>query len=98
MFIFAKGVTVLVRLPNTRKKSYFKTLINASSEDLKRSKHCSLLRLANVRKAANFKFNEIMSQIEHGIECTPVTDANMSVSKTSTCHAFTPFFLFTFHV
>ena len=39
-----------------------------------------------------------MSQIEHDIECTPVTDASMSVSKTSTRYAFTPFFFFTFHI
>ena len=35
-----------------------------------------------------------MSQIEHGIECTPVTDASMSVSKTSTRYALTSFFFF----
>ena len=39
-----------------------------------------------------------MSQIEHHIECTPVTDASMPVSKTSTHYAFTRFFFFTFHM
>ena len=38
-----------------------------------------------------------MAQIEHGIECTPVTDASMSVSKTPTRYAFT-FFFFMFHI
>ena len=54
--------------------------------------------LLNESKAATFKFNKVMLQIEHGIECTPVTDASMSVSKMSTRYAFTPFFFFTFHI
>ena len=45
-----KSVTVLVRLPNTRKKSYLKTLIDASTEALKRSKHCVILRLPTKEK------------------------------------------------
>ena len=45
-----KSVTVLVTLPNTRKKSYLKTLIDASTEALKRSKHCAILRLATKEK------------------------------------------------
>ena len=52
------------------------------------------IRLSNERKAANFKFNKVMSQNEHGAECTPVTNASMSVSKTSTRYAFTRFFFF----
>ena len=54
--------------------------------------------LRNERKAATFKFSKVMSQIEHDIECTPVTDASMSVSKTSTRYAFTPFFFFKLHI
>ena len=54
--------------------------------------------LRNERKAATFKFSKVMSQIEHDIECTPVTDASMSVSKTSIRYAFTAFFFFTFHI
>ena len=38
-----ESVTVLVRLPNTRKKSYLKTLIDASTEALKRTKHYTIL-------------------------------------------------------
>ena len=49
MFIFVK-VSVLVTLPNTRKKSYMKTLIDASTEALKRSKHCAILRLQTKEK------------------------------------------------
>ena len=45
-----KSATVLVRLPNTRKKSYLKTLIEASTEVLKRSKHCAILRLTTKEK------------------------------------------------
>ena len=60
-----------------------------------RSKHCKILRLAT-KKAATFKFSKVMSHIEHDIESTPVTHASMSVSKTSTRYAFTPFFFFTF--
>ena len=45
-----KSVTVLVRLPNTRKKSYLKILIDVSTEALKRSKHCAILRLATKEK------------------------------------------------
>ena len=37
-----------------------------------------------------------MSHIEYDIESTPVTDASMSVSKTSTRYTFTPFFFLTF--
>ena len=40
-----KSVTVLVRLPNTRNESYLKTLIDASTKALKRSKHFAILRL-----------------------------------------------------
>ena len=102
MFIFVKSVIVLVRLPNTRKKSYLKTLIDTSTEALKRSKHWAILRLAKKEKQllSNyiFKFNKVMSHMEHDIECTPVTDESMSVSKTSTRYAFTPFFFFTSHI
>ena len=45
-----KSVTVFVRLPNTRQKSYLKILINASTEVLKISKHCAILRLATKEK------------------------------------------------
>ena len=45
-----KSVTVLVRLPNTRKKSYLKTLIDACTEALKRRKHCKILRFATKEK------------------------------------------------
>ena len=41
------------------------------------------ITLSNKREAANFKFDKVMLQNEHGIEYTPVTDASMSVSKTS---------------
>ena len=43
-------VSVLGRLPNTRKKSYLKTLIDVSTETLKRSKHCTILCLAAEEK------------------------------------------------
>ena len=39
-------------------------------------------------------FNKFMSQNEYGKECTPVTYTNISVYKTSTRYAFTPFFFF----
>ena len=45
-----KSVTVLVKLPDTRKKIYLKTLTDASTEALKKSKHCGILRLATKEK------------------------------------------------
>ena len=47
------------------------------------------ITLSNERKAATLKFSKVMLQIEHDIECTPVTDATMLVSQTSTRYAFT---------
>ena len=52
------------------------------------------ITLSNEGKAANFKFNKVISQREHGIKCTPVKDVSMSVSKMSTRFAFTRFFFF----
>ena len=45
-----KSVTVLVRSQYSRKKSYLKTLIDASTEALNRSKHWAILRLAMKEK------------------------------------------------
>ena len=56
------------------------------------------ITLSNERKAATLKFSKVMLQIEHDLECTPVTDASISVSKMATRYAFTPFFFFTFHI
>ena len=77
-----RSVTLLVRLPNTRKKNNSETLIDTSTEALKRSKHWSILRLAKEKKkkTATSKFNNVMSQNDHGIESTSVLDAVLSVS------------------
>ena len=87
-----KSVTVWVRLPNTSKKNYVKTLIWSVHWSFKEKQTLRDITLRNERKAANFKIIKFMSQIVHGIECTPVTDASLSISKTSTRYAFTPFF------
>ena len=39
-----------------------------------------------------------MAQEKHIIESTSVIDANMAVSRTSACYAFTTFFFFMFHI
>ena len=61
-----KSVTVLVRLPNTRKKSYLKTLIDTSTK-AKEKQTLRNITLSNESKAAKFKFNKVMSQKEPGI-------------------------------
>ena len=88
-----KSATVLVRLPNTRKKSYLKNdwCVHWS---FKKKQTLRDITLSNKTEAANFKFNKVMSQNEHGIECTPVIDASVSVSRTSARYAFMRFFCF----
>ena len=93
-----KSVTALVKLPNTRKKSCLKTdwCVHWSFKEKQTLRD---ITLSNEGNADQFRFNKLMSQNEHGIECTPVTDADISVSKTSTRYGFTPFFFFfTFHI
>ena len=95
-----QNVTVLVRLPNTRKKSYLETLqtlIDISAEVLKRSKHCSILCLARKEKQLLSKLTNLCRK-RVWYRKYFCNRCNYSVSKMSTCYAFTSFFFFTFHI
>lgn len=83
----------MARLPNPKSKSYVETLIDASTDALRKSKYCISIE----RKAVNFKGDKVVSQNDYDTESTSVVDASMVVSKMSTGYAFTPFFFFMFY-
>lgn len=84
----------MARLPNSKSKGYVETLIDASTDALRKSKRCISIE----RKAVNFKVDQVVSQNDYDTESTSVVDASVVVSKTSTRYAFTPFFSFTFYI